>query len=110
MKLVKCIVRCDKVDETADALKALNVSGVTVSQVGGRGRTSTRRRCGVVCEYEIRFLPHMMLDVVVADYVVEDVVRVVLETAYTGRHGDGRIFVMPLEEAYTIRTRAGGPD
>jgi len=52
----------------------------------------------------------MMIDVVVADYMVDDVVRIVMETARTGERGDGRVFVMPVEEAYTIRTRAGGPD
>jgi nitrogen regulatory protein PII len=51
-----------------------------------------------------------MIDVVVADSLVDDVVRVVMEAARTGRRGDGRVFVIPVEEAYTIRTRAGGPD
>ena len=52
----------------------------------------------------------MMIDLVVADAVVDDVVRLVMDTARTGKKGDGRIFVMSVEEAYTIRTRAGGPD
>jgi nitrogen regulatory protein PII len=52
----------------------------------------------------------MMIDVVVADCVVDDVVRTVIEAARTGQRGDGRVFVIPVEEAYTIRTRGGGPD
>jgi nitrogen regulatory protein P-II 1 len=60
--------------------------------------------------YEIPYRPEMMIDVVVADYIVDDVVKTVLEAARTGEQGDGRVFVIPVEEAYTIRTRCGGPD
>jgi nitrogen regulatory protein P-II 1 len=110
MKLVKCIVRAHKADTTADALKKLDVSGITVTQVGGRGRTANPITVFRGTSQEMRYMPQMMIDVVVADYLVEDVVRTVMETAGTGAHGDGRIFVMPVEEAYTVRTRAGGPD
>jgi nitrogen regulatory protein P-II 1 len=110
MKLVKCIVRTDKVEETTDALQRLDVSGVTVTQVGGHGRRANPTATFRFQEYEIRYWPQMMIDVVVADYLVEDVVRIVMETARTGERGDGRVFVMPVEEAYSVRTRAGGPD
>jgi nitrogen regulatory protein PII len=110
MKLIKCIVRSDVVDATADALKDLDVSGLTVTHVGGRGRQAHPTGVHRCLEYEIRFLPKVMIDVVVADYMVDHVVRVVCETARTGKHGDGRVFVLPVDEAYTIRTRAGGPD
>jgi nitrogen regulatory protein PII len=110
MKLVKCIVREHKVDETTDALKQIDLSGVTVTMVQGSGRAANPT---IVCmgqRYEPRYVPEMMIDVVVADHMVEDVVRVVMKTAHTGKRGDGRVFVVPVEEAYTIRTRAGGPD
>ena len=110
MKLVKCIVRTHKVDETTDALKQIDLSGLTVTQVGGRGRRDNPKGCWRGSEYEIRYLPQMMIDAVVADYVVDDVVRVVMEAARTGEKGDGRVFIIPVEDAYTIRTRAGGPD
>jgi nitrogen regulatory protein P-II 1 len=110
MKLVKCIVREDKVDGTTDALRQIDVSGVTVTRVLGRGRGHNPRAVWRGREYEIRHVPQMMIDVVVADYMVDDVVRIVMEMARTGERGDGRIFVVPVEEAYTIRTRAGGPD
>lgn len=110
MKLVKCIVRPDKVEETTDALKQLDVSGITVTRVGGRGTKPNPRSVFRMSEYEIRYVPQMMIDLVVADAVVDDVVRLVMDTARTGKKGDGRIFVMSVEEAYTIRTRAGGPD
>jgi nitrogen regulatory protein P-II 1 len=106
MKLVKCIVRAHKVDETTDALKGIDVSGVTVTQVGGHGCHQNPTGSWRGREYEIRYLPQMMIDVVVADDVVDDVVRIVMETARTGQQGDGRVFIMPVEEAYTIRTRA----
>jgi len=109
MKLVKCIVRQHKVEETTDALKELDVSGVTVTQVGGHGERPNPTTFWRGAETEIRYLPQMMIDVVVADAVVNDVVRTVMDTARTGRTGDGRIFIIPVEEAYTIRTRVGGP-
>jgi nitrogen regulatory protein P-II 1 len=108
VKLVKCIVRQDKVDATTDALVALDVSGVTVTQVLGRGRRPTPLATWRGRPYSVRHLPQIMVDVVVDDYLVDDVVKVVIETARTGEQGDGRIFVIPVEEAYTIRTRAGG--
>jgi len=110
MKLVKCIVREAKVEATTDALKQLDVSGLTVTHVAGRGRGKNPTavfRCSV---YEIPYRHEMMIDMVVADSVVDEVVKTVIETARTGQQGDGRVFVIPVEEAYTIRTRCGGPD
>ena len=110
MKLVKCIVRIDKVDATTDAIRQLDVSGVTVTQVGGHGRSANPTGVFRAQEYEIRYLPQMMIDVVVEDDLVDDVVRTVMQQARTGERGDGRVFVIPVEEAYTVRTRAGGSD
>ena len=108
MKLIKCVVREEKVDETTKALKALDLSGLTVSRVQGHGlrEEATEVYRGVL--YRVSLLPKMMIDVVAPDDLVDEVVRVVTETARTGAVGDGRIFVMPVEEAYTIRTRQGG--
>ena len=110
MKLVKCIIREDKVDETTDALKEIDVSGVTLTPVLGRGRGPNPKALYRGSAYEIRHMPKMMLDVVVSDDSVDDVVRIVMRAARTGKRGDGRVFVIPVEDAYTIRTRAGGPD
>jgi nitrogen regulatory protein P-II 1 len=110
MKLVKCIVREGTVDATTDALKQLDVSGLTVTHVGGRGRGRNPMVVFRGSEFEMPFRPQMMIDMVVADYMVDDVVKTVMETARTGQRGDGRVFVIPVEEAYTIRTRCGGPD
>jgi nitrogen regulatory protein P-II 1 len=110
MKLVKCIVRTRKVEETTDALKQLDVSGVTVTQVGGSGRRKNPKAVFRFSEYEIRYVSQMMIDVVVEDHLVDEVVRTVMEKARTGERGDGRVFVIPVEEAYSVRTRVGGPD
>jgi len=110
MKLVKCIVRSCKVEETTDALKQLDVSGFTVTQVAGHGQRPNPTVVFRGNRGEPRYLPHMMIDVVVADCVVEDVVKTVIETARTGQVGDGRVFVIPVEQAYSVRTRIGGPD
>ncbi|PYR33522.1 MAG: P-II family nitrogen regulator [Acidobacteria bacterium] len=110
MKLVKCIVRTHKADETTDALRQIDVSGVVVSQVKGRGRQtnpSVSYRC---IEYRPRYRAQMMIDVVVPDHLVDEVVRVVMTTAGTGESGDGRVFVIPVEEAYSIRSCAWRPD
>jgi nitrogen regulatory protein P-II 1 len=110
MKLVKCIVRTNKVEETTDALKQLDVSGITVTQVGGSGRKPNPTAVFRFSEYEVRYVSQMMIDVVIEDYLVDEVVRTVMEKARTGQQGDGRVFVIPVEEAYTVRTRAGGSD
>ena len=110
MKLVKCIVREHRVEATTDALKQLDVSGLTVTHCGGRGRGKNPTAVFRLHEYEIPYRPEMMIDMVVADCIVDDVVKTVIEVARTGERGDGRVFVIPVEEAYTIRTRCGGPD
>lgn len=110
MKLVKCIIRESKVDETTDALKGLDVSGVTVTIVAGSGRQRPPKEFYRCTEYEPRYARRMMIDVVVAEHVLNEVIRIVMEAAHTGRPGDGRVFVIPVEEAYTIRTQASGPD
>ena len=108
MKLIKCVVREEKVTETTDALKALDLSGLTVSRVLGRGTCEAHTEFYRGVAYQVRLLPKMMIDVVAPDELVDDIVRVVTETARTGVVGDGRIFVMTVEEAYSIRTRQGG--
>ena len=110
MKLVKCIVRCSKVEQATDALMEIDVSGVTVTKVAGRGRREQPRDVWRGREYEVRYSPQMMIDVLVADCQVDDVVRRLMDVAHTGMRGDGRVFVIPIDEAYTIRTRVGGPD
>jgi nitrogen regulatory protein P-II 1 len=111
MKLIKCIVRTYKADETMDALKEIDLSGFTVTEVGGSGRAENPKTSSWGGRrLELRYVPKTMIDVLVADDAVADVVRVVMDKAHTGKRGDGRVLVIPVEEAYTIRTRTGGAD
>ena len=106
MKLVKCIVRAARFDEVREAVERIGITGMTVTQVRGKGCES-RQRSFRGHEYAV-LVPMLMVDLIVSDTVVEDVVRTVLSTARTGehgQHGDGRIMVIPLEDAYSIRTR-----
>jgi nitrogen regulatory protein PII len=104
MKLIKCIVRPNKVDEIKDALEKVSVSGLTVTEVRGHGRQRGHKAIYRGREYDVSLLPKMMIDIVAPDALVDDIVRTVTETARTGEIGDGRIFVMAVDQAYNIRT------
>src|SRR5262245_13028910 len=110
MKLIKCIVRTHKADATLDALKEIDLPGFTVMEVGGCGRSANPEVSCRGRRAQLRYVPRTMIDVLVADHEVDEVIRVVMNEAYTGKRGDGRIFVIPVEDAYSIRTRSGGPD
>jgi nitrogen regulatory protein PII len=104
MKLIKCIVRPECTAEATDALERIGVSGLTVTDVRGRG--SQTRPTGRYRGVDYADLTAMsMIDVVATDDLVDDVVRAVLDYTRTGPAGDGKIFVMAVEEGYTIRTR-----
>jgi len=103
-KLIKCIVRTEQVAEATDALEILGVSGITVTDVRGRGRRTRPTAIYRGASYD-RFLSMSMIDVVADDDLVPDIVRTVLDRARTGQFGDGRILVLPVEEGYSIRTR-----
>ncbi|MDE2755554.1 MAG: P-II family nitrogen regulator [Acidobacteriota bacterium] len=104
MKLVKCIIRPNKVEEVREALSQVNVSGMTVSEVRGHGRQKGHKAIYRGREYSVTLLPKMMIDLVLPDDQVDEVLKVVIETARTGEIGDGRIFVLPVDEGYNIRT------
>ena len=104
MKLIKSIVRPNKVDEVKDALGKLNVSGLTVTEVRGHGRQKGHTAIYRGQEYNVSLLPKMEIELVVADALVDEVVKAIIQTARTGEIGDGRVFVMPVHESYRIRT------
>jgi nitrogen regulatory protein PII len=107
MKLVKCIVRPNKVDEVRDALeKASAVSGMTITEVRGHGRQKGHKAVYRGREYEVSLLPKTMIEMAVPDEDVDEVIRVVMKTARTGDIGDGRIWVLNIDEGYSIRTAA----
>ena len=104
MKLIKCIVRPNKVDEVKDALSKLSVSGMTVTEVRGHGKQKGHTAIYRGKEYNVSLLPKMEIEVVVPDRMVDDCIKAVIEAARTGEIGDGRVFVMPVEHSYKIRT------
>jgi nitrogen regulatory protein PII len=106
MKLIKCIIRPNKVDEVRDALEKASVSGMTITEVRGHGRQKGHKAVYRGREYDVSLLPKTMLEMAVSDEIVDEVIGVVLKTARTGDIGDGRIWVLAIEEGYNIRTAA----
>ncbi len=104
MKLIKAIVRPNKVDEVKDALNRANLSGITVTEVRGHGRQRGHTSIYRGREYEISLLPKVKIEVVVPDEMVETAIDAIMDTARTGEIGDGRIFVLPVEQSRVIRT------
>ena len=104
MKLIKSIVRPNKVDEVKDALARLNISGMTVTEVRGHGKQKGHTAIYRGQEYNVSLLPKMEIEVVVPDTIVDAAVKAITEAARTGEIGDGRIFVIPVGESYKIRT------
>ena len=103
MKLVKCIIQPQKLDEVVRALTNI-VPGMTVSDVRGHGRQKGRPVVYRGAEYDNTLLSKVVIDIVADDNRVDDVVALVIEKAKTGQIGDGRIFILPLEANYHIRT------
>jgi nitrogen regulatory protein PII len=104
MKLIKSIVRPNKVDDVKDALARLNISGMTVTEVRGHGKQKGHTAIYRGKEYNVSLLPKMEVEIVVADSIVEDAIKAIVEAARTGEIGDGRVFVLPVLESYRIRT------
>jgi nitrogen regulatory protein PII len=104
MKLIKSIVRPNKIDEVKDALAQLNISGMTVTEVRGHGKQKGHTAIYRGKEYNVSLLPKMEVEIVVSDSQVDDAIRAIVDTARTGEIGDGRVFVFPVLESYRIRT------
>ena len=104
MKLIKAIVRPNKVDEVKAALEKMQISGMTVTEVRGHGKQKGHTAIYRGQEYNVSLLPKMEIETVVADSLVDSAIKAIIEAARTGEIGDGRVFVMPVLESYRIRT------
>src|SRR4026208_950695 len=104
MKLIKAIVRPNKVDEVKAALEKLQISGMTVTEVRGHGKQKGHTAIYRGQEYNVSLLPKLEVEVVVADAMAEAAIQVIIAAARTGEIGDGRVFVLPVAESYRIRT------
>ena len=104
MKLIKSIVRPNKVDDVKDALAKLNISGMTVTEGRGHGKQKGHTAIYRGKEYNVSLLPKMEIEIVVADALADEAIKAIVEAARTGEIGDGRVFVTPVLESYRIRT------
>jgi nitrogen regulatory protein PII len=104
MKLIKTIIRPNKVDDVKDALAALSISGMTVTEVRGHGKQKGHTAIYRGKEYNVSLLPKMEIDVVVSDAIADDAIKAIIGAARTGEIGDGRVFVLPVHESHRIRT------
>ncbi len=110
MKLIEAIIKPFKLDEVKDALNEIGIEGITVSEVKGYGRQKGHTELYRGAEYVVDFIPKVKLEIAVADEMVVKVVAAIEEIAKTGRIGDGKIFILPLEDAVRIRTGEKGDE
>ncbi|BCX81372.1 nitrogen regulatory protein P-II 2 [Methylomarinovum caldicuralii] len=110
MKLVTAIIKPFKLDDVREALMDLGISGMTVTEVKGYGRQKGHTELYRGAEYVVDFLPKVKLEVAVTDDRTDEVVEAITQAACTGKIGDGKIFVSPLENVIRIRTGESGPD
>jgi nitrogen regulatory protein P-II 1 len=110
VKKVEAIIKPFKLDEVKDALGEVGIKGMTVTEVKGFGRTGGKREVYRGSAYVVDFVPKVKLEVVIADTLVTQVIDAIEKAAQTGRIGDGKIFVSPVEEAVRIRTGERGEE
>jgi nitrogen regulatory protein P-II 1 len=110
MKKVEAIIKPFKLDEVKDALGEIGIQGMTVSEVKGFGRTGGKKEVYRGSAYVVDFVPKVKIELVIADGQVNQVIESIEKTAKTGRIGDGKIFIVGIEEAIRIRTGERGED
>ena len=110
MKLVTAIIKPFKLDEVREALSAIGVQGITVTEVKGFGRQKGHTELYRGAEYVVDFLPKVKIEVVLSDDMLDKAVEAIQKAAKTGRIGDGKIFISTIEDAIRIRTGESGRD
>ena len=110
MKKIEAIIKPFKLDEVKDRLNELGVHGLTITEVKGFGRQKGHTELYRGAEYVVDFLPKIKLEIVASDSMVEEILNALTESAHTGRIGDGKVFVSPIEEIIRIRTGERGED
>lgn len=108
MKLIKCIIQPYKLDDVKEALAGIKVQGMTVSEVKGFGRQKGHTELYRGAEYTVDFVPKVEIEIVVPDSMVKDALDAVVKAARSGKVGDGKIFVMNVEDSVRIRTGESG--
>ncbi len=110
MKLVTAIIKPFKLDEVREALSAIGVQGITVTEVKGFGRQKGHTELYRGAEYVVDFLPKVKIEAAITNEMLDQVVEAIEKSANTGKIGDGKVFVVDLEQAYRIRTGETGAD
>ena len=110
MKLITAIIKPFKLDEAREALSAIGVSGITVTEVKGFGRQKCHTELYRGAEYVVDFLPKVKIEAAVSDDIVDQAIEALERAARTGKIGDGKIFVTPIEQVIRIRTGETGAD
>lgn len=110
MKLITAIIKPFKLDDVREAIGEVGVQGITVTEVKGFGRQRGHTELYRGAEYVVDFLPKVRLEIAVADELLDQALEAIIKSARTGKIGDGKIFVTPLEQVIRIRTGESGPD
>jgi nitrogen regulatory protein P-II 1 len=110
MKKIEAIIKPFKLDEVKDALNEIGIQGITVSEVRGFGRQKGHTELYRGAEYVVDFLPKIKIEIIIKADMVAQVIEVIVNSAKTGRIGDGKIFVLPVDEVVRIRTGERGED
>jgi nitrogen regulatory protein P-II 1 len=108
MKRVEAIIRPHKIDDVREALLEIGIKGMTISEVKGFGRQKGHTEVYRGAEYRVDFLPKIKLELVVADSQIDTVVSAIIKSAKTGDVGDGKIFILPVDDAIRVRTDEAG--
>ncbi|MEI6570388.1 MAG: P-II family nitrogen regulator [Actinomycetes bacterium] len=110
MKLITAIIKPFKLDDVKDALKSAGMQGITVSEVQGFGRQRGHTEVYRGAEYEIDFVPKVRIEILVDDAEVDGLVTAIMESARTGKIGDGKVWVTTVDSVYRVRTGEAGSD
>ncbi|MBL4636231.1 MAG: P-II family nitrogen regulator [Kofleriaceae bacterium] len=110
MKKVEAIIKPFKLDDVKEALSSIGIHGMTVTEIKGFGRTGGKKEVYRGSAYVVDFVPKVRIEIILTDDAVREVVTTIMEAARTGRIGDGKIFVSPVDEVIRIRTGETGED
>ncbi|MFJ3652093.1 P-II family nitrogen regulator [Streptomyces nigra] len=110
MKLITAVIKPYRLDEVKEALRQLGVHGLTVTEASGHGRQRGHTEVYRGAEYQVDLVPKVRLEAVVEDAVADEAVEAVVKAAHTGKIGDGKVWVLPVETVVRVRTGERGPD
>jgi len=110
MKKIEAIIKPFKLDDVKEALNEIGIQGMTIVEVKGYGRQKGHKEIYRGAEYVVDFIPKIKIEIVIKDDMVDNAIKIIQETAQTGQLGDGKIFVLSVEEAVRVRTNDRGTD